>query len=40
VRLGIAVDSGLVPNPGMVVTHFHEELDALTRHASERKQSG
>jgi diacylglycerol O-acyltransferase / wax synthase len=40
VRLGIAVDSGLVPNPGMIVTHFHEELEALTRHGSEQKQEG
>ena len=29
VRLGIAVDVGLVPHPGMIVTHFHEELAAL-----------
>jgi diacylglycerol O-acyltransferase / wax synthase len=29
VRLGIAVDAGLVPNPGMIITHFHEELASL-----------
>ena len=29
VRLGIAVDAGLVPNPGMIITHFHEELADL-----------
>ncbi len=33
VRLGIAVDSGLVPDPGMIVTHFHQELESLTQHA-------
>jgi len=31
VRLGIAVDAGLVPNPGMIVTYFHQELDDLVR---------
>ena len=31
VRLGIAVDAGLVPDPGMIVTHFHQELDDLVR---------
>jgi len=29
VRLGIAVDAGLVPDPGMIVTYFHQELDDL-----------
>jgi WS/DGAT/MGAT family acyltransferase len=29
VRLGIAVDAGLVPNPGMIITHFHDELADL-----------
>jgi WS/DGAT/MGAT family acyltransferase len=38
VRLGIAVDSGLVPNPGMIVTHFHDELDSLTRYAGDTKR--
>ncbi|MBI4914942.1 MAG: wax ester/triacylglycerol synthase family O-acyltransferase [Acidobacteria bacterium] len=31
VRLGLAVDAGLVPNPGMIVTYFHQELDDLVR---------
>jgi WS/DGAT/MGAT family acyltransferase len=31
VRLGIAVDAGLVPSPGMIITHFHEELAAFMR---------
>jgi WS/DGAT/MGAT family acyltransferase len=33
VRLGVAVDVGLVPNPGMIVTHFHEELAELMQMA-------
>lgn len=37
VRLGVAVDAGLVPDPGMIVTHFHEELDELTHHANQIK---
>ena len=31
VRLGVAVDAGLVPDPGMIVTYFHQELDDLVR---------
>ncbi len=31
VRLGLAVDAGLVPNPGMIVSLFHQELDDLVR---------
>ena len=38
VRLGIAVDSGLVPDPGMIVTHFHHELESLTAHARSIKK--
>jgi diacylglycerol O-acyltransferase / wax synthase len=40
VRLGIAVDAGLVPDPGMIVTHFHEELDELAAHLGEFASSG
>jgi diacylglycerol O-acyltransferase / wax synthase len=40
VRLGIAVDTGLVPNPGMIVSHFHAELEALTRRARAMSQEG
>jgi diacylglycerol O-acyltransferase len=31
VRLGVAVDAGLVPDPGMIITHFHAELAELDR---------
>ena len=31
VRLGIAVDAGLVPDPGMIVTYFHDEFDAISQ---------
>ena len=29
VRLGVAVDAGFVPDPGMIVTYFHQELNDL-----------
>ncbi|MGE5235173.1 MAG: WS/DGAT/MGAT family O-acyltransferase [Acidobacteriota bacterium] len=31
VRLGIAADTGLVPDPAMIVTHFHDEFEELDR---------
>ncbi len=35
VRLGVAADAGLVPDPGMIVSHFHAQLDELM-HGSRR----
>ncbi|MFH1177911.1 MAG: WSD1 family O-acyltransferase, partial [Acidobacteriota bacterium] len=40
VRLGIGVDAGLVPDPGMIVSHFHAELDELFRHGKQRERLG
>ncbi len=31
VRLGLAADAGLVPDPGAILAHFHRELEALAR---------
>ena len=33
VRMGVATDAGLVPDPGRIVDGFHAELDALARAA-------
>lgn len=33
VRVGVAVDAGLVPDPQTLVDGFHQELEAMARHA-------
>jgi WS/DGAT/MGAT family acyltransferase len=33
VRLGVAVDAGLVPDPGTIISHFHHELAVLAEEA-------
>ena len=39
VRLGVAVDGGLVPDPGMIITHFHDELGELGASTARRHKS-
>lgn len=34
VRLGVATDSGLVPDPGAIVRGFHDELDTMLERAA------
>jgi diacylglycerol O-acyltransferase len=37
VRLGVAADTGLVPDPAMIVTHFHDEFEELDRISRQSK---
>ncbi len=40
VRVGVASDAGLVPDPGRIVAHIRSELDALERLAAETQRVG
>jgi diacylglycerol O-acyltransferase len=36
VRVGIAADAGLVPDPGRIVSHFQDELEEISRDSESR----